>query len=350
VRLAGNVLDLLGTVLTERLECAPPAPDAAHRALMLQITAFIEAHLAEPGLSPAQVAAAHHISLRQLHKLFHAGGTTVAGWIRQRRLEHCAHDLRDPRCAARPAAAVGARWGIRIRRTSAGCSRPGWGSGRGTTARRTDAFPIKGRALACKTGGRRSREHGRHGSAGREGRRHHRRRRQHRPGHGAGLRGRGMIAPVADCPEDVFDQVMAVHVRGSFLVCKHALPYLPSGASIVITSSVVGLTAEAGICAYATAKHAPVGLMRTLAKETAPRGIRVSTIHPGPVDNEFQHRIEVEATGAGVAEAAAAFEQLIPLGRHASPDEVARVMLFLASDQSSFITGATVAVDGGMSI
>jgi AraC-like DNA-binding protein len=111
VRLAGNVLDLLGTVLTERLDCAPPSPDVAHRALMLQITAFVEAHLGEAELSPAGIAAAHHVSLRQLHKLFHAGGTTVAGSIRQRRLEHCAHDLRDPRSAARPVAAVGARWG-----------------------------------------------------------------------------------------------------------------------------------------------------------------------------------------------------------------------------------------------
>jgi NAD(P)-dependent dehydrogenase (short-subunit alcohol dehydrogenase family) len=160
----------------------------------------------------------------------------------------------------------------------------------------------------------------------------------------------GVIAPVADYPEDVFDQVLAVHVRGSFLVCKHALPYLRSGASIVITSSVVGLTSAAGICAYATAKHALVGLMRTLAKETAPHGIRVNTIHPGPVDNEFQHRIEVAATGLGLAQAAAAFEQLIPLARHAAPEEVARAMLFLASDQSSFVTGATLSVDGGMSV
>ena len=160
----------------------------------------------------------------------------------------------------------------------------------------------------------------------------------------------GVIAPVADYPEEVFDQVLAVHVRGSFLVCKHALPYLEPGASIVITSSVVGLTSEAGICAYATAKHALVGLMRTLAKETAPRGIRVNTIHPGPVDNEFQHRIEIAATGADRDRAASIFDELIPLARHAAPDEVARVMLFLASDESSFITGATLAVDGGMSI
>jgi NAD(P)-dependent dehydrogenase (short-subunit alcohol dehydrogenase family) len=118
----------------------------------------------------------------------------------------------------------------------------------------------------------------------------------------------------------------------------------------VITSSVVGLTSERGICAYATAKHALVGLMRTLAKEMAPRGIRVNTIHPGPVDNEFQHRIEVAATGADRDRAEAIFNSAIPLARHASPDEVARTMLFLASDESSFITGATVPVDGGMSI
>jgi NAD(P)-dependent dehydrogenase (short-subunit alcohol dehydrogenase family) len=160
----------------------------------------------------------------------------------------------------------------------------------------------------------------------------------------------GVIAPVADYPEDVFDQVLAVHVRGSFLVCKHALPYLSAGASVVITSSVVGLTSDPGICAYATAKHALVGLMRTLAKEAAPRGIRVNTIHPGPVDNEFQHRIEVAATGADRDGAESVFNRLIPLARHATPDEVARAMLFLASDESSFVTGATLAVDGGMSV
>jgi AraC-like DNA-binding protein len=111
MRLAGNVVDLLGTVLAECLDATPEDPCAAHRALMLQITAFIEERLGEADLAPGQIAAAHHISLRQLHKLFHANGTTVAGWIRQRRLEHCGHDLRDPRCSTRSVAAVGARWG-----------------------------------------------------------------------------------------------------------------------------------------------------------------------------------------------------------------------------------------------
>jgi AraC-like DNA-binding protein len=109
VRLSGNVLDLLTTVLAERLD--RPAADSAHRTLMLRITAFIEEHLGNPDLSPQLIAAAHHISLRQLHKLFHGTGTTVGGWIRQRRLERCGRDLRDPALAGRPVAAIGARWG-----------------------------------------------------------------------------------------------------------------------------------------------------------------------------------------------------------------------------------------------
>jgi NAD(P)-dependent dehydrogenase (short-subunit alcohol dehydrogenase family) len=160
----------------------------------------------------------------------------------------------------------------------------------------------------------------------------------------------GVVAPVAEYPDEVFDRVLAVHVRGTFLVCKHAVPMVGAGGSVIITSSVVGLTSAAGICAYATAKHAQIGFMRTLAHETAARGIRVNTIHPGPIDNDFQHAIEMAATGTSRDEAAKAFDNLIPLGRHADPDEVARVVLFLASDESSFMTGATVSVDGGMSI
>jgi AraC-like DNA-binding protein len=111
VRLADNVLDLLGTVLAERLDCAPADAASAHRALMLRITAYIEQHLGHAELAPGEIAAAHHVSTRQLHKLFHAQGTTVSSWIRERRLEHCRRDLLDHRYAARPVAAIGARWG-----------------------------------------------------------------------------------------------------------------------------------------------------------------------------------------------------------------------------------------------
>jgi NAD(P)-dependent dehydrogenase (short-subunit alcohol dehydrogenase family) len=161
----------------------------------------------------------------------------------------------------------------------------------------------------------------------------------------------GSHAPVAEYPEDVFDRVMAVNVRGSFLVCKHAMAAMGNGpGAIVINSSVVGLTSAPGILAYATAKHALVGLMRTAAQEGAPKGIRVNTIHPGPVDNRFQHTIEVGATGASEDEATRVFDDMIPLDRHARPEEIARAVAFLASDDASFITGATIAADGGLSI
>jgi NAD(P)-dependent dehydrogenase (short-subunit alcohol dehydrogenase family) len=160
----------------------------------------------------------------------------------------------------------------------------------------------------------------------------------------------GAIATVAEYPEDVFDQVMAVNVRGTFLLARHALAVMRDGGSLILNSSVVGLTSDPGICAYAVSKHALVGLMRTAAKEVAPRGIRVNTLHPGPVDNRFQHTIEVTATGLDERGAAAAFEEMIPLGRHARPDEIASAALFLASDESAFLTGAAVPVDGGMSV
>jgi NAD(P)-dependent dehydrogenase (short-subunit alcohol dehydrogenase family) len=160
----------------------------------------------------------------------------------------------------------------------------------------------------------------------------------------------GVVAPVTEYPVDVFEHVMAVNVLGSFLVAKHALRAMAPGGSLIINSSVVGVTSEQAISAYATSKHAVVGLMRTAAKEVASRGIRVNSLHPGPTDNEFQHTIEIEAVGASREESARAFEQMIPLGRHADPDEVAQAVVFLASDESRFMTGATLVVDGGLSI
>jgi NAD(P)-dependent dehydrogenase (short-subunit alcohol dehydrogenase family) len=160
----------------------------------------------------------------------------------------------------------------------------------------------------------------------------------------------GVVAPVTEYPVDVFERVMAVNVTGSFLVAKHALKVMRPRGSLIINSSVVGLTSDAAIGAYATSKHAVVGLMRTAAKEMAPKGIRVNSLHPGPTDNEFQHAIEVEAVGASVEESAKAFDQMIPLARHATPAEIAQAVVFLAADESAFMTGATLAVDGGLSI
>jgi NAD(P)-dependent dehydrogenase (short-subunit alcohol dehydrogenase family) len=160
----------------------------------------------------------------------------------------------------------------------------------------------------------------------------------------------GPVVALVDYPEGEFRRVLDVHVVGAFLVLKHALPAMRDGGSVIINSSVVGLTADPSIAGYATAKHAQVGLMRVAAKECAPRAIRVNTIHPGPTDTAFQEAIETRATGAEPAAAARIFDGMIPLGRHASPDEIARLVLFLAGDDSRFITGAMIAVDGGMSI
>ena len=160
----------------------------------------------------------------------------------------------------------------------------------------------------------------------------------------------GDAGPITGYDTATFDRVLAVNVRGPFLLAKHALAAMRDGGSMIITSSVVGLTSDPGIVAYATSKHAVVGLMRTAAKEMAPRRIRVNTLHPGPVDNEFQHTIEETATGRPRAEATAFFDTMIPLQRHATADEVALAALYLASDESAFLTGATIPLDGGMSV
>jgi NAD(P)-dependent dehydrogenase (short-subunit alcohol dehydrogenase family) len=160
----------------------------------------------------------------------------------------------------------------------------------------------------------------------------------------------GTVAPIADYPEDVFDSVLAVHVRGAFLCAKHAVPHMNDGGSIIITSSVAGVTGDPGVYGYITAKHAQVGLMRVLAKELAGRNIRVNTVHPGPVDNAFQLNVEQKLGTIIGRDGTQFFNEIIPLHRHVRAEEVARSVLFLASDASSFTTGCLLMVDGGMSI
>lgn len=158
----------------------------------------------------------------------------------------------------------------------------------------------------------------------------------------------GVIAPIVDYPDEVFDRVQAVHVRGAYNACKYGLPRMNDGGSIIITSSVAAFRGDPGATAYITAKIAQIGLMRCVAKEAAPRRIRVNTIHPGPTDNSFQADLEGNLSAVIKRDATAMFNELIPLGRHATPQEIARSVLYLASDQSSFTTGSTLSVTGGM--
>ena len=158
----------------------------------------------------------------------------------------------------------------------------------------------------------------------------------------------GPVTPVTEYPEDAFDAQIAVHVRGAFLACKYGLPRMKDGGSVIITSSVVGAMGAPGVVAYVTAKHAQVGLMRTVAKEAARRRIRVNTLHPGPIDNAFQARIEENIGRMAGIDATKMLNEAIPLHRHAAAEEIARSALYLASDLSSFVTGSMLMADGGL--
>lgn len=160
----------------------------------------------------------------------------------------------------------------------------------------------------------------------------------------------GVIRPVTEYPEDVFDQVIAVNLKGSFLACKYALPKMRDGGSIVMTSSVVGVTSDPGIVAYAASKHGLIGLMRTVAKEAASRRIRVNVVAPGPIDNSFQRDIEKGLTAALGTDGGKFLDSVIPLHRHATAEEVAESVLFLASERSAFTTGTVLMADGGMHV
>jgi NAD(P)-dependent dehydrogenase (short-subunit alcohol dehydrogenase family) len=158
----------------------------------------------------------------------------------------------------------------------------------------------------------------------------------------------GPIIPTVDYPEEIFDKIVATHVRGAFLACKYTIPQMNDGGSIVMTSSITGVKGVAGNCSYVAAKHAIVGLMRCIAREVAPRKIRVNTVNPGPIDNEFMRTAERSMSQLIGRDAGQMFDEIIPLGRHGLPEEVARAVLFLASDQSSYTSGSTLMVDGAM--
>ena len=159
----------------------------------------------------------------------------------------------------------------------------------------------------------------------------------------------GEIKPVPEYPTDVFQRVLDVHVLGAFLIAKHTIPHVRDGGSIVITSSVAGRMGFPGLGGYCTAKHAQVGLMRVLAKELAARRIRVNTLHPGPTSTAFQDDIEIRFTGQEVEAARRAFDEMIPLGRHTTPEEIAQAVLYLAADSGAMVNSQQFSIDGGLS-
>ena len=157
----------------------------------------------------------------------------------------------------------------------------------------------------------------------------------------------GTNAPITDYPEDIFDDVINVNIKGSFLAIKYAIPHMGSGGSIIVTSSIMGVQARPNSVGYITSKHALVGMVRCVAREVASKNIRVNILAPGPTNNQFQTTIEERMSKMMKIDATAMLDGIIPLGRHAEPDEIAQTALFLASDQSSFSTGSVFMADGG---
>ena len=162
----------------------------------------------------------------------------------------------------------------------------------------------------------------------------------------------GAAASIVDYPVDVFDQVMAINVRGVFLGLKHAIPALKKrkGGSIIITSSIGGIKARGqGNSAYITSKHAEIGLMRTASVECAPFNIRVNCVLPGPTDTPMMHNIEEGRSPGAPEKARETILSGLPLKRYGTADEIANLMLFLVSDEASICTGGVYTADGGLS-
>ena len=146
-------------------------------------------------------------------------------------------------------------------------------------------------------------------------------------------------------PED-WDEVMAVDGRGMFLTCKYAIEQMlkAGGGSIVCLSSISGVAGQKGQSTYGPAKFVASGLTKHLAVEWADRNIRVNAVAPGTIRTERVQRLPEEPGGIEYIEA---IERMHPIGRLGEPREVAQAILFLASDDASFVTGAILPVDGG---
>ena len=158
----------------------------------------------------------------------------------------------------------------------------------------------------------------------------------------------GVFAPLPEFPEDVFDQVMAVNVKGVFLGLKYMLPVMRDGGSIIITSSTAGLRGSPHFAAYTVSKHAVVGLMRTTASEGAARRIRCNSIHPAMVESNMMTRLEDQRMGnRSREEVQREYKSKIPLGRYIDPEEIAAAVAYLASDDAAMVTGTQHLVDGG---
>jgi len=155
----------------------------------------------------------------------------------------------------------------------------------------------------------------------------------------------GIPGPLTEQSVETYDAIFQTNVLGTLLCMKHELrAMLAQGhGSIVNVSSIYGRAGAAGASVYSASKHAVEGLTKSAALEVAPHGVRINAVAPGPIDTEMLDRF------TKTAERRADLVDAIPLRRAGTPDEIAEAIVFLASDEAAFITGITLAADGGAS-
>ena len=160
--------------------------------------------------------------------------------------------------------------------------------------------------------------------------------------HSAGV---ARTLPFLDTPLDEFDRILAVNLRGTFITCQAAAKAMlrAGGGSIVNIGSVSGMLGNGRRSAYGTSKAAVIHLSRVMAVELARQGVRVNVVSPGPIDTPLVNAFYTDAIRKE-------WTDRVPMGRFGTPEEIAPIVAFLCSDDASYITGQTIAADGGFVI
>jgi NAD(P)-dependent dehydrogenase (short-subunit alcohol dehydrogenase family) len=158
----------------------------------------------------------------------------------------------------------------------------------------------------------------------------------------------GKVSPIHEQTAENYHETMNANVLGVFLSLKHEIAAMlkTGGGSIVNNASVAGVKAFPGVAIYVASKHAVLGLTKTVALEYAKQGIRVNAVLPGPIETPMFDRFKV---GIG-AEATRQLSAALPIGRTGRPEEIAAAVLWLCSDQASFVTGQSITADGGVTL